>query len=330
MKITLHDNSMSVRGTTVALYDYAYFLKHMYGIECSILFDSNHPANDLKVVEKFAKEFSINCYTDKSQINFYLQKNKADAFFMIKCGKPDGIISSVCKNWINAISVCSVADIHGDRFAMGSKWLSDITGSQIDYVPYMVNLPEVTGDLRRELNIPNDAIVFGRNGGHDSFDLSFVKQAITEAVREKDNIYFIFQGTDQFAQHERIIFLPSSPDLITKVRFINTSDACLHARQIGESFGLTCAEFSSKNKPVITWSESRERNHIDVLGKKGIYYKNYEDVKNILLNFTPDNSIDWNCYKQYYPEPVMSKFKNFYIDSLQDKFEADYVEKPWF
>lgn len=316
MRITLHDNSMSVRGTTVALYDYAYFLKKIYNIECSILFDCNHPANNLKVVEKFAKEFSISCYTDRSQIDFYLQKNKADAFFMIKCGKPDGIISTTCSNWINAIGICSITDVHGDKFAMGSKWLSDITDRQIDYVPYMVNLPEVAEDMREEIGIPRDAIVFGRNGGHDTFDIGFVKKAITEIVEEKKDIYFIFQGTEQFAQHERIIFLPSSPDLNTKVKFINTADACLHAREIGESFGLTCAEFSSKNKPVITWSESRERNHIDILGAKGIYYRNYDDIKNILLNFKPSHDIDWNCYREYYPEPVMAKFKSFYMDTL--------------
>lgn len=316
MRITLHDNALSVRGTTVALYDYAFFLKKYFNAKCSILFDCDHPANDLKVVEKFAREFVVSCYTGRAQIDEYIQKNRADAFFMIKGGKPDGVLTSVCKNWINAIATCSLSDVHGDRFAMGSKWLSDIIQGQIDYVPYMVNLPETNDDLREELNIPKHAIVFARNGGHDTFDIDFVKKAIIDVVQEKQDVYFVFQGTDQFVQHEKIIFLPSSPDLNTKVKFINTADACLHARQIGESFGQTCAEFSSKNKPVITWSESRERNHIDVLGEKGIYYKDYESVKNILLNFKPDNSIDWNCYREYYPEPVMEKFKKFYIDTI--------------
>lgn len=314
MKITLHDNALSVRGTTVALYDYAFFLKKYFEVECSILFDCTHPANDLNVVEKFAKEFaSVECYTNKNQIDEYIQKNKSDAFFMIKGGRPDGVITSVCENWINAIAICDTNDMHGDKFAMGSKWLSDIIQNRIDYVPYMVNLPDVGGDLRNELNIPKHAIVFARNGGHDTFDIDFVKRAVIEVVQEKQDVYFLFQGTDQFAQHERIIFLPSSPDLNTKVKFINTSNACLHAREIGESFGQTCAEFSSKNKPVITWSESSQRSHIDILGKKGIYYKNYEEIKDILLNFKPDHSVDWNCYRDYYPEPVMWRFKNFYM-----------------
>ena len=44
----------------------------------------------------------------------------------------------------------------------------------IEYVPYVVDLPEVDGDLREELGIPENAFVFGRNGGSETFDLDFV------------------------------------------------------------------------------------------------------------------------------------------------------------
>ena len=32
--------------------------------------------------------------------------------------------------------------------------------------------------MREELSIPKDALVFGRNGGWETFDLPFVKKAI--------------------------------------------------------------------------------------------------------------------------------------------------------
>lgn len=313
MRIIFHDNSLCVRGTTVALYDYAYYCKHMFGIDSIIMYDNNHFANDKKTIEKFKKEFSeVYSYISKIDMQNQISDLKVDAFFMLKHGKNDGVLSNSCENWINAIGPCSRSDIHGDKFYMGSKWLTDVSEG-IDYVPYMVNLPDNTDDLREELNIPKDAIVFGRNGGHDSFNLTFAKEAVIDSLSKREDIYYLFQGTDVFVEHPRVIHLPSSPDLNEKVKFINTTDALLHARDLGESFGQTCAEFSAKNKPVITWFKSPERNHIMILGDKGIYYNDYNDLLDIILNFKVDNSIDWNCYREYLPEPVMDRFKKLYM-----------------
>ena len=275
MKIAFHDNALSLRGTTVAIYDWAYWTRHYLGVDPIIMYNSKNQFNDVGVIEKFSKEFPVFSYDDKSEIDTILSKNNCDAFLMEKGGKPDGIISTVAKNLVNAISICSVSDIHGDVYAMGSKWLSKITDYQIPYVPYMVHLPDVEGDMREELSIPKDALVFGRNGGWETFDLPFVKKAIEQVLSERSDIWFVFQFTQPFIEHERVIYLPGSSDMNTKVKFINTCDVMLHARQVGESFGLSCAEFSIRNKPIITYLNSPERNHIDTLDEKGIYYEDY-------------------------------------------------------
>jgi hypothetical protein len=313
MVVTLHDNSMSVRGTTVALYDYAYYLKHTYNYTCNILYNNTHPLNNKDVIGKFNKEFLTESYNNKDQIDSILSKNKSDYFFAIKGGRQDGVISTVCKNLIMAVGICSSSDAHGDKYAFCSDWLHRASGSFADVVPHMINLPDVSEDLRLELGIPSDAIVYGRSGGTETFDLFFVRDAIQEIVDLKSNLYFLFQNTDKFINHPRVIFLPPNPDMVYKVKFINTCDACLHARQVGESFGLVCGEFSARNKPVITFFNSPERNHIEVLGNKGIFYSNKEEIKNILLSFTPDKNVDWNCYRKYYSQPVMNKFVDFYL-----------------
>ena len=92
----------------------------------------------------------------------------------------------------------------------------------------------------------------------------------------------------------------------------------IHARNEGESFGLSCGEFSIRNKPVITWNGSRERSHIEILGDKGIYYNNEGDLYEIMSNFwkqliTPGISQDWNAYKDYTPEKVMKIFNEVYL-----------------
>ena len=315
MKIAFHDNALSLRGTTVAIYDWAYWTRHYLSVDPIIMYNSKNQFNDAGVIEKFSKEFPVFSYDDKFEIDTILSKNNCDAFLMEKGGKPDGIISTVAKNLVNAISICSVSDIHGDVYAMGSKWLSKITNYKIPYVPYMVDLPNVNEDMREELGIPKDALVIGRNGGSDTFDIPFVKQAIQVVLNERKDIWFVFQLTDKFIDHERVIFLPGSSDMNTKVRFINTSDAMLHARYVGESFGLSCAEFSIRNKPVITYEKSPERNHIDTLDEKGIYYENYSEILHILRNLDKKeiNSLEWNCYQEYAPEKVVQRFKEIYL-----------------
>jgi glycosyltransferase involved in cell wall biosynthesis len=280
------------------------------------MYDENHPANSIDAINKFKKEFSVFSYFNKSQIDKILLENQCDAFFMIKGGSPDGVISSVSKNFVNAVSGHWKPNwIHGDVYAMGSKWLSKITNNVIPNVPHMVYLPDVDEDMREELGIPKDALVIGRNGGSDTFDIPFVKQAIQVVLNERKDIWFVFQLTDKFIDHERVIFLPGSSDMNAKVRFINTSDAMLHARYVGESFGLSCAEFSIRNKPVITYEKSPERNHIDTLGEKGIYFETKSDILHILRNLDKKeiNSLEWNCYQDYTPEKVVQKFKEVYL-----------------
>jgi hypothetical protein len=316
MKIAFHDNSLSLRGTTVAIYDWAYWTRYYLGIEPIIMFDINHSANDSGVIEKFESEFSVFGYSNLRQIDSILEKNNCDAFLMEKGGEPDGVLSSVCKNLINAISGNWKSEwVHGDVYAMGSKWLSKITDYKIPYVPYMVYLPNTDENMRNELGIPQNDLVFGRNGGWETFDLDFVKQAIVEVLEERTDIWFVFQFTEPFVNHERVIYLPGTANLETKVKFINTCDVMLHARQVGESFGLSCAEFSIRNKPVITYYNSPEKNHIDTLGEKGIYYENKSDILHILRNLDKNeiNVLEWNCYREYSPEKVVQKFKEVYL-----------------
>lgn len=316
MKIAFHDNSLSLRGTTVALYDYAYWSKRLIGNDAIIMYDLNHPANDNDVIAKFSKEFEVYGYNYKSEIDQILCSNNCDYFFMIKGGKPDGVISKVCKNLINAISICSTSDMHGDVFAMGSDWLSKITNYQIPSVPYVVTLPDINDDMRSELGIPKEALVLGRNGGWETFDINWVKEAIDETLSKRTDLWYVFQFTEPFIQHERVIYLDGSSDINNKVRFINTCDAMIHARHVGESFGLSCAEFSIRNKPVITYGNSPERNHLEVLGPKAIIYNNKSELLDILLNLSKVdiNFKDWNMYQDYTPEKIMAKFKKIYLD----------------
>lgn len=315
-KIAFHDNSLSVRGTTTCIYNFAYWGREYLDLDPIIMYNLNGFNNDKEGYDKCAKEFKVFGYSDPSEIDKILEEQKCEYFFMKKGGSPDGIISKSCKNLINACSGWWQSDwIHGDVYAMGSEWLSSITGYTLPYVSDVVILPNVETNLREELGIPKGDFVFGRTGGTETFDIPWAKQVIAKSLEDRSDIWFIFQNTEKFISHERVIHLPKNSCENYKVRFINTCDAMIHARNIGESFGVACAEFSLRNKPVITWDGSKERSHIDILGEKGIYYSNPQDLYHILINIDKDQikEIDWNMYRQFAPEPIMNKFKEVYL-----------------
>ena len=58
------------------------------------------------------------------------------------------------------------------------------------------------------------------------------------------------------------------------MRFFATCDAMLHAREEGETFGMAVAEFSLRNKPVITYNGSGQYDnaHVRMLGSKALLY----------------------------------------------------------
>jgi hypothetical protein len=68
------------------------------------------------------------------------------------------------------------------------------------------------------------------------------------------------------------------------------------------------------NKPVVTYEPSGERSHIEILGNRGIYYKGFEDVYDILNNLKNYVKYDdyYRAYDNHSPEVIMDRFnKNF-------------------
>ena len=131
-----------------------------------------------------------------------------------------------------------------------------------------------------------------------------------------DGFFPFFDLVQKFINHERVLFIEPFADLNIKRRFINTCNAMLHARNEGESFGAAVAEFSICNKPIITYANSPEKNHIFTLKDKGIYYNDYSTLYNILNNFKPQPEKDWNAYTAFSPESVMKQFQEVFIDKL--------------
>jgi len=337
--IIFHDNQISLRGTTVALFDYAHYNEILLGNKSYIATPKNrnhHP----EALAKFKKRFgNVFFYENIEELQNFADSIKATHFYAIKFGLNDGLLLRGVKNCVHA--VFQVFEPHGDVYAYVSEWLSHyMTQGKYPFVPHIVHLPSPLKDLRSELGIPRNALVFGRYGGENSFDIFFAKRAIIEVARKNKNIFFLFMNTHNFLLEgryykkkwlntlfsklfypektlENIIFLNGSSDNQKKADFIATCDAMLHCRIDGETFGIACGEFSICNKPVITYNAKRctNRSHIQILGEKGVYFKSKKQLKKILLNFKPDSSKNYDAYSEKFsPERVMKKFKEVFLE----------------
>ncbi|MET3034937.1 hypothetical protein ABXT08_02430 [Chryseobacterium sp. NRRL B-14859] len=320
MKILFHENELNYRGTSIALYDYADFNERYLGNESIIVYDKNSSTNHPLGIEKFEKRFPVFAYSDFKEVDKIITENKVDLFYAIKNGDIDHIETKECKTAIH--TVFTHFEPHGDVYAYVSEWLSqEMTGSKYPYVPHMVNFETNTEqDLRAELNIPRTAKVFGYYGGHASFNIIFAQETIEKIASRYKDIYFIFMGVDPFLKKKwwkslpsNIMFLPPSSDIMMKQKFINTCNALLHARERGETFGITVAEFAIKGKPVIAFANPPEKAHICHLKDQAYYYQNSKELKDILLDSDLSLSAQ-QLYEKFLPHPVMDKFKKVFID----------------
>jgi hypothetical protein len=317
MKIGFHTNSLTLRGTEIALYDYALHNQTILGNESLVFYRQSNPANQ-SVLNKFAQQFNVMAYDGQDQLNRLIEQYGIDLAYFIKSGERDDAICSSAPSLIHAVFPTSPEEFHGDKYAFVSEWLStEYSNKKIPFVPHMIQLPDHSDDLRAHLSIPASATVIGSYGGADSFNLTFVQKAIVQALNKRSDLYFLFMNIAPFAEHERLLFLPGNSDLDFKVKFINTCDGMIHARGIGESFGLSCGEFSIKGKPVITYAMSPQRSHIEILGSKAILYKSKQDLERIFLEFDQriQHQQNWDAYSTHFSAAsIMQQFKAVFID----------------
>jgi hypothetical protein len=325
--VLFFDEHLNERGCSVSTYDYAHYNEVILGNKSII---ASYKTAELttynKIKNRFNEIYLVNNFNE-------LENIKCDYVYGQKFGYNDAKLVSSAKNLVHA--VFPSYDPHGDVYAYISKWLalglkegsikceftptpdpSTIKGD-IPFVPYMIDLPNNNNNFKEFFNINLEELVIGWYGGINSFDgeLGIARQVVIDVAKKRKDIKFIFVNQEAFCDAENIIFVEGTTDLEQKVAFINTCDMMLHARGRGETFGLAIAEFSTLNKPIITYGNSRERNHIMTLGDKGFYYYDYNSLYDILMNIQKSDieGREWNCYQEYTPKKVMDKFNNIFL-----------------
>lgn len=317
LRIAFHSNQLSITGTEVALYDYALHNEDVLGNRSVVICPANNPHSHPLAEDKFRQRFELLTYRSPDEMDTLLARHGADLLYAIKSGKRDGLLSKTIPTMVHAVFPTDPAHIHGAAYAYISEWLSrHCARGKVPCVPHMVELPDTEDDLRKELGIPEHALVLGCHGGRNSFNVPCAVQAMAHFLAQDRAIYFLFLNIAPFINHPRAIFLEGTTDLERKTRFINTCNAMLHARLQGESFGLACGEFSVRNKPVLTYALTKHTHHHDVLGDAGLRYSSRESLIGLIesLHALDLSARTWDRYTpRYNKERVMELFERHLI-----------------
>ena len=195
-----------------------------------------------------------------------------------------------------------------------------MTGREISFVPFFVPRYASEEDLRGKLGIPKGAKVFGRHGGWDTFNIPFARRAVVEHARNYTSDHFVFlntetiRGTESFSN---VHYLQATVDPFEKAKFLATCDAMLHARWHGETFGLAVGEFAVLGKPVITFADSRERAHLEMLGRQSLQYRHAGELIKILRDFRPHRTqgTEYEIFAD--PKVVMELFQRKFLEGCK-------------
>ena len=327
MKIIFYNHELCYRGTTKAVLAYIQSLRE-FDLDLDIIYAFNafSTHNDVRIGTNFLK-YNVTLIPLHSLEQLLHLSNTADWLYYVSSAKPDDyawIKNCRCKTFLHQVGYQEPDYDSSSQFAYTSHWQSNyFTGAQAPVLPYIISPPEhpiSKKEARSCLGIHDEHIVIGRHGGRDTWNLPFASKAVYDCALQNQDKVFLFLGTDPFCNLPNVRFLPSTSDQHQLEIFLSACDLMLHARWEGETFGLACAEFLVRQKPIITWAHSRERNHILLAEQSIMFYHHYGDLYSLLCNLTkesieilhsllPTSKLLLNYSKQ----SIGSRLKNFIL-----------------
>jgi hypothetical protein len=201
-------------------------------------------------------------------------------------------------------------------------------------LPNMVVIADHCDDLRVQLGIPAEAVVFGRYGGKHTFSIQWVHETVMMFAKKHPEVYLIFMNTAPFCSSvalPNVRFLEGTADLNLKRAFINTCDAMMHGRIDGETFGCAIGEFAVCGKPIFTCPCIHQafgypaNGHLDLLMASGegysaaetYVYQSSKELYDLLSSFSvkknsghPNRSMGAGLYNSCLPTKVMPIFES--------------------
>lgn len=165
-------------------------------------------------------------------------------------------------------------------------------------IPSIVKIPNgVEKNLRQDLEIPEDAFVFGF---HQATNPGIYSGLSLEAFSRinKDNVYFIILGGSDLHRKQsqnikNVKFLNFSSEVETIHKFLNTIDVFAHSRSDGEVCSAAIIEAMSHGLPIIT-HRGTNNGHLEQIEGCGRVHDNAYDFHKEMISLMEN--------KDYYTE----------------------------
>jgi hypothetical protein len=91
----------------------------------------------------------------------------------------------------------------------------------------------------------------------------------------------------------------------------------IHAREMGETFGIAMMEFLQFNKPVLAWEKGNDLNHVDILKPFDLLY-NSDNIEQKINELVSRKSYDFSSVvAEYTPANVMNKFNEVFLYGIK-------------
>jgi hypothetical protein len=313
MKVSFDGGRLNERGVAVAIYDYAFHARRLWGVMPIILHDASGPV-EADPVARFAAAFPTLAYRSAAERQALVNESGVEVAYVLKTMRsryPDFACARTAVH-----EVFGFFDPHGGAYGYISSWLAEAAAAgRYPAVPHIVDPPSPRGDLRAEFGVPANALVVGRHGAPDQFNLPFLREAIAAALAARPDLWIMLLNTERFLEHERVVHLPRTLDRQRVSDFVASCDLGLNGRRSGESFGLAVAEYLAQDKPVLVWEGGRDRHHLALVDDSAFRYRTRADLTQRLLRFEPRPwGGRWRArVAPFAPEPVMADFARVFL-----------------
>ena len=131
MIVAFYDNSLNIRGTSVALFDYAYYNEKILNNKSIIIHLRNNDTNESSVIEKFKNLFNVYGVSSIHELDTVIKKENCDVLYVIKYGYNDNIVSKICKTVVHCVFDTSYP--HGDVHASISGSIINNNNQSVSY-----------------------------------------------------------------------------------------------------------------------------------------------------------------------------------------------------
>ncbi len=196
-------------------------------------------------------------------------------------------------------------------------------------IPPAIEMPEVKGDLRDELGIPKNTVVYGM---HQRADDGIFSQALMPCwqgskASKENTCLLVLGGSRHYQEHakqlglDNVLFLSPTGDVNRVHQFLNTIDVYTHARKDGEQCSSSIIEALYHGIPVIghTAPSMGHRDQIRDAGYICSTFQEYADAIDELYNEDNRKKLSKIAIKRYEDtfslQSVVDSYVNIY-DSI--------------